>query len=121
LIALLEAIEVAVQEADRPPPPESSDENLMHKWHQRLRTAASEEEVVVIVGEYIATLSEGDIARLPDPCKPRKIENADDIRSLSFALVRHNCISDGASARLVTRLSEFFSRAEVRLTELKGS
>ena len=37
---------------------------------------------------------------------------------LSFALVRHDCISEGATARLITKLSEFFSRAEARLIEI---
>jgi hypothetical protein len=93
----------------------------MYAWHQRLKAATSEQEVVGIVREYIATLTEGDIERLPAPCRPGKFDSPKDVRDFSFALVRHDCISDGATARLITRMSEFFSRAEAQLVAITSN
>ena len=83
--------------------------------------ANSENEVVAIVREYVATLSEGDVARLPDPCKPPVIDSAATISEFAFALVRHHCIVDGATARLVTKLSALLTYAERRLRKLSAS
>jgi hypothetical protein len=90
----------------------------MLTWQRRLEAASSEQEVVAVAREYIATLSAGDIARLPEPCRPGSFECGQDVSDYGFALVRHHCITDGASARLVTRLSDFISHAEARLRQL---
>ncbi len=93
----------------------------MSKWQQRLNTATSEREVLSIVREYVATLSEGDIARLPEPCQPRRFESADDISAFALALSRHHCVGDGATARLVLKIFEVVAHAEMRLMEMAAN
>jgi hypothetical protein len=90
----------------------------MLTWRERLDAATSEQEVVAVVRDYMATLSAGDLERLPEPCRPGSFQCGQDVSDYGFALVRHHCITDGASARLVTKLSDFISRAEARLRQL---
>jgi hypothetical protein len=92
----------------------------MLTWQARLDAAASEQQVVAVAREYMATLSAGDLSRLPEPCRPGSFQCGQDVSDYGFALVRHHCITDGASARLVTRLSDFVSRAEARLRQLSA-
>ena len=93
----------------------------MSKWQQRLTASITEREVLVIVREYVATLSEGDVARLPDPCQPRRFETVDDVRAFTLALTRHSCFGDGATARLIARMFEIFAGAESRLMEMAAN
>jgi hypothetical protein len=89
-------------------------------WVERLEAATSEGEVVEVAREYIATLSAGDIERLPKPCRPPRFLSAADVTGFSDTLVRHDCIVDGATARLVGRMCDFFSAATLRLAALKA-
>ncbi len=90
----------------------------MSKWQQRLNAAISEREVLSIVREYVATLSEGDIARLPEPCQPHRFECGEDIKAFTLALSRHHCFGDGATARLISKIFEVVAHAETRLLEM---
>jgi hypothetical protein len=89
-------------------------------WLERLETATSEGEIVEIAREYIGTLSAGDIERLPKPCRPPRFFTGADVTGFSDTLVRHDCIVDGATARLVGRMCDFFSAAALRLAALGG-
>jgi len=87
-------------------------------WQDRLTAATSESDVVGVVRDYAATLSPGDISRLPEPCRPGKFFDANDVTSYAFALVRHDCTDGVATARLVRKLSAFFSNASIRLAQI---
>ena len=94
---------------------------MPRNWQDRLNTATTEGEVVAVVRDYVSGLSPGDIERLPEPCKPGKFVDADDVTSFALALVRHDCVTDGATARLVLRLSDFLGKATRRLAEISPS
>jgi hypothetical protein len=87
---------------------------------ERLQATTTEGEVVEIAREYVAMLSPGDIDRLPHPCRPSRFHSAADVTSYALTLVRHDCIVDGATARLVAKLCDFFSAATQRLSTLDG-
>jgi hypothetical protein len=86
-------------------------------WQDRLRAAASESEVVGIVRDYVATLTPGDVERLPEPCRPGKFFDANDVTSFACTLVRHDCAVDAATARLVRKMVKFFTEASFRLSQ----
>ena len=87
-------------------------------WQERLRNAASETEVVGVVRDYAATLSPVDLERLPEPCRPRTFLRANDVTNFAFTLVRHDCAVEGAAARIVGKLANFFADASVRLSQI---
>ena len=87
-------------------------------WHGRLSSAASEAEVLDVVRDFMATVSSYDIARLPEPCRPRKMVDASDITNYAFVIVRHHCDDGEGTARVAHKLASFFSSASIRLSQL---
>ena len=73
-------------------------------WQLRLDEAASEQEVLVVAREFIARLSPGDLARLPEYCRPGEVNSLADIVRYVHTLSGHHCSGDGATERLETRL-----------------
>lgn len=87
-------------------------------WQDRLHLASTEAEVVIAAKEFVAQFTPDEINDLPEPCRPGKFFDANDITSFAFALVRHQCGDDARTARLVQKLALFFSNASIRLSEI---
>jgi hypothetical protein len=85
-------------------------------WLARLRAARTRTEVLEVAREYVARLPAGEVALLPSECRPGKLATEEDLQEYAFRLVKHH--GHGDDARAVIRLSEFFSRAAIRLAEL---
>lgn len=82
-------------------------------WPGRLDLAMSEAEVIEVARDYLASLDPFEVDRLPDPCKPRKLFEADDIASYAFDLMSCDC--PAASLAVVNRVAAFFAHANGRL------
>ena len=89
-------------------------------WPQRLRSATTEQEVVDVTRDFLATFSPYDFARLPAELRPGRIVDGNDVADLAFTLVRHTHDDAPASVRCIHKMTQFFSHASVRLSELKG-
>ena len=87
-------------------------------WHDRLRAAATEPEVVRVAAEYLESLDRIQLAMLPLRCRPRALRCAYDVSSYAFDLVGHYCDKSDAAARLVQSLATFFTDASIRLSEI---
>lgn len=74
--------------------------------------------MVAIARQFVATLSPNDLERLPEICRPGPLTRGSEVSEYASILVRHHCSGDGATHRLVTRLTEFFSAAARRVAEL---
>jgi hypothetical protein len=91
-------------------------------WQDRLDDASNVHDVVEIARDFLATWDRYEIAALPEPCRPGKIFDANDINAYAFALLRHDCDSEGGGAAqlLMQKMASFFSNASVRLSEILG-
>ncbi len=87
-------------------------------WHERLRAAITESDVIEAANEYLANVDPLRLAMLPLRCRPRTMHCAYDISSYAFDLVGHYCDKMDASAHLVQSLAAFFTDASIRLSEL---
>jgi hypothetical protein len=87
-------------------------------WQGRLQEAASEADVIMVAKDYVARFTPEEIELLPEPCRPGKFFEANDVTSYAFALVRHDCGDDREAAKLVHDLAAFFSNASTRLSQL---
>jgi len=87
-------------------------------WQQKLDLADSEDEVVGVVRDYVATLDPGEVALLPAALRPGKMLVANDVASYALDLVRYDCDETHGVAVLVHRLAAFFSHASIRLSEI---
>lgn len=93
---------------------------LAVSWQQRLRDAQDESQVVEVVRDFLATFSPYELARLPAEMRPGRIVDGGDVNDYAFTLVRHNHDDSAGTARCIHRLSNFFSSASLRLTEVTG-
>lgn len=87
-------------------------------WHCLLEAAESEQEVVDIARDFLATLSPYDIARLPANCRPGKMVDASDITTYAFLVMRHHCDEGHGMPRVAHKLAAFFSGASIRLSQI---
>jgi hypothetical protein len=92
---------------------------LAATWKSRVENAASEAELLGVVRDFVADLTPKDLERLPPICRPIDFQHPQDIVSYAVILVGHHCDGDGATHRLVTRLTAFFSAASLRLGEIE--
>lgn len=88
-------------------------------WLARVATARTPDEVLAIAREYVEHFSVGASDSLPPELRPGEIATASALQQYALTLVRYH--GHGENARAVYRLSEFFSRAAVRLAELAAS
>jgi hypothetical protein len=87
-------------------------------WQSRLDDARDEYEVVEVAKDFVATLEHWEIALLPEPCRPGKFFDANDVTAHAFTLVWHQSSDRSESAQLVNKLVVFFSSASIRLSQI---
>jgi len=89
-------------------------------WPQRLRSATSEQEVVDIARDFVATFSPYDLARLPAELRPGRFVDGNDVADFAFNLVRQDHDDAEGTARCIHKMTHFFTQASVRLSEVKS-
>lgn len=89
-----------------------------NSWQERLDLAETEDDVVLVARDYLASLHHSEIADLPEVCKPRKLFTAADVGTYAFDLARCDCEDREGIAKLVHRLAAFFVSANVRLSQI---
>ncbi len=92
-------------------------------WQDRLDDASNVHDVVEIARDFLATWDRYEIAALPEPCRPGKIFDANDINAYALVLRRHDCDGEGEGSAqpLMRKMASFFSNASVRLSQILGS
>lgn len=86
-------------------------------WQERLDDSVTETDVVEVVRDYLATITHEEFASLPEPLRPGKIVDANDVTTYAFDLVREECHDEGIQ-HIVQRLGHILSRASIRLSEI---
>jgi hypothetical protein len=94
---------------------------LKSPWRIALEAAATEDDVVRVARDYVATLAREQVGLLPQNCRPGPIESCADVTEWAMRLVQEclNYHAEGASLDLMREVSEFFSEATARMSELK--
>lgn len=88
-------------------------------WHGRLHAARSEEDVVDVVRDFVATFSPQDLADVPTRLWPPKMRDASDVTDYAFVLVRFRVDDEKSSSSTLDRLSAMFSDATVRISQIE--
>jgi hypothetical protein len=89
-----------------------------YSWQERLDLAQTEDDVVRVARDYLASLDPSEIAYLPEACKPRKLFTAADVGMYAFDLARCDCEEREGIAQVVHRLAAFFVSANLRLSSI---
>ena len=93
----------------------------MLSWFQKIDAAQSPIEVVAITRDYLASWTPEELSRLPEPCRPGRVKDEQDIDHLHVRLVeeygRNRLEGDALSA--LQRITGFIVRASVRIAHLQ--
>lgn len=90
-------------------------------WQDRLDDAGNIHDIVEIARDFLATWDRHEIAALPEPCRPGKIFDANDVTSYAFQLMQHGCAGVAGASPLMHKMASFFSNASVRCTQILAS
>lgn len=93
----------------------------MLSWFQQIDAAKSSIEIVAIARDYLASWTPDELSRLPEPCRPGRVKDEQDIAQLHVHLVeeygRNRLTGDALSA--LQRLTGLIVRATVRIAQLQ--
>jgi hypothetical protein len=93
----------------------------INDWHAFLIVAHTEEDVIRLTREYVATWSPEHIAQLPAECRPGRIRSGEDIGQWAYELAQAHCSLRFADDddRLVASLLAFTAEAAARIAEVR--
>lgn len=95
---------------------------IRFRWRTNLKQAASEQDVIQLVLQYLDEWQSDERAALPPFAWPTGITTAKDVTDWTFRLGELHAQFEGTGAGL-QRLQElwlFFTHAAVRITQLRG-
>ena len=90
-------------------------------WQEQLDDAPDVHDVIGIARNFLATWDRHELAALPEPCRPGKVFDANDIQSYAFQLMQHDCAANADAAPLIDKMAAFFSNASIRLSQILAS
>jgi len=87
---------------------------------ERLRAATSENDVVVLVREYVSDWLPEEIGRLPADCRPGKLRDAEDLSTLAYNLTNASVSFelDPRDLAFVEEMDTFLTHACRRVAEI---
>jgi len=90
------------------------------RWRADLDAAASNKEVLDLACDFLAFLSRDDFLSLPVSCRLPAPTSVEEISQYAFQLLQESLSfhAEGTSTRVLQEMSEFFSAANARLSEL---
>lgn len=86
-------------------------------WQQRLGSALTEDEIVRLAKDYLASWTPEELAKLPLNCRPGAIKDGEDVASYAFAMVQRQCMAGPHEAEL-DRMAAFFAAASHRISQI---
>ena len=94
----------------------------MTTWFAQIDRARSVPETLSVARDYVATLTPEELALLPAECRPGRIRDEQDVEDLHGTLVEVYRASraTGEALEVLQRLTSFFVRLAIRLSELTG-
>jgi hypothetical protein len=92
----------------------------MHLWHELLERAVTEEQVIDIAQDYVASLTPDDLASIAPDCRPGRIRDGSDVDYWNVRLAEacREVWGTERDGRLLTEMSQFFLRASLTLSRI---
>lgn len=89
-------------------------------WQGRIRHAATEESVLAVVAEYVASLPSDALARLPESSRPHGPLGRDEVIAHNVQVARDELLCDGSQEvrELLRDMVIVLTEASTRLTAL---
>jgi hypothetical protein len=89
------------------------------RWNLSLDDAQSNEEVLAVMRDYVASLAPHELAILPEKCRPGRVKTEDDVSYWAFVLAQHQCGPENREQRnLHQEVLNHFLHASIRISQL---
>jgi hypothetical protein len=95
-------------------------ERLDPRWHSRVESAPTVDEIVTMMRDYVATLTPEQLGQLPERCRPLRVKAEDDIEYWTFRLSAIPA-PERASQQFVQDLFMHFLHASLRIAQIHRS
>ena len=96
----------------------SANPDTTADWLAAVRGAGSEEELLAVLGRYVATRDPGDLTHLPPACRPRAPESRDDVLETAVVLAREDLKLGSSQGEALHQIAAVFAEASIRLTRM---
>lgn len=90
-------------------------------WQMVLDAAQSEQELVQVARDFLASFTPHEVELLPVECRPRKLVDGEDVAAYSYDLTLHRWDDGDAAAAVIQSFARFFADASERLAQIKRS
>ena len=87
-------------------------------WQGRLNEASTTDDVAVVCGAFLASMTPVALADLPAACQPKEHLEVQDISPYALSLIRQLGIGDRSSAPALHEVTTFFTKAALRLAQI---
>jgi hypothetical protein len=96
--------------------------NRSTRWLTLISQAQTEEQLVILMREYLSTLLPADLERLPPECHLKFMSEGNDISraAVTFAQCDLKGGFDARTTETLQQMVEVFVKAQVRLREILG-
>jgi hypothetical protein len=90
------------------------------RWQSLIQVAPNDHDTLALVRRYLGTLSEAELLRLPQDCRPSLPSTRDEVASWAVQLVTTEMRYSGEpeAAQLLHQMSIIFSEANTRFAQL---
>jgi hypothetical protein len=90
------------------------------RWHGKLESAVSADDVLALVRDYIATLAPEHLVRLPDVCHALRVKAEDDIEYWTYRLSQRPLQADAMiDEDLLQNVFNHFLHASLRISQIR--
>jgi hypothetical protein len=92
----------------------------LEHWQRAIRSASSESVVINVLRDYMAQWTPGELAQLPEDCRPGSLLDAESVSQWAVHLTRRELKFAGSreAADLLHGLASVFVEASSRLAQL---
>lgn len=88
-------------------------------WQMVIEATQSEQELVQVARDFIASFTPHEVDLLPAECRPGKLVDGDDLAAYSYDLTLHRWDDNDDAAAVIQSFTRFFADASERLAHIK--
>ena len=90
---------------------------MTFNWRDLVSSCDSEEAIVQVTREYLASWNPEELARIPEACRPGRIRDGEDITRWAFELASEHCSGEHqvAAEAVLVKMLVFLTEAAQRL------
>jgi hypothetical protein len=85
-----------------------------------LGVAASDQAVVNLASQYLASWAPAELAAIPGTCRPGAVRDVEDLADIAYCLTRARIESSAVNSRL-DEMENFFANACGRVSQLEAA